>query len=861
MDTPSAQARSAPTGTGRLGTFTGVFLPSVLTILGLVLFLRLGYVVGSVGLGVALLVILLANAISVLTSFSLAAIATNLKVKSGGDYYLISRTLGLGYGGAIGIVLFLAQSVSIGFYCVGFGEAATALVGSDSHLLAQALAATAVVALFFPAWMGADWAARFQSVIMALLGAALLSFFVGAWPQADFAHLATSWTPAGPPLPFWAAFAVFFPAVTGFTQGVSMSGDLRDPARSLPLGTFLAVGLSAAVYFAVAVLLAGTQPLDTLAADTRAMERTAAAGWLINVGIFAATLSSALASFVGAPRILQSLARDRVFPLLLPFARGFGAHDNPRRGVILSAAIALAIVALGNLNAIAGVVSMFFLVSYGLLNYATYFEARTASPSFRPTFRWYDPRLSLAGLVACGVAMLAIDLTSALVAVAVLAAIFQYLRLRGLTARWADSSRSHHLQRVRQHLRAASRLTEHPRDWRPYVLAFSDHPQRRARLLQLAAWLEGGSGITTVVRVLEGRGPAMLKARGEAQKALAEELRALDSGALPLVVVAPTLEEAIPVLVQSAGVGPTQANTVLSNWIDAPEGIARAWGSERYGQNLRTAFRLGCNLLVLDAGDEEWRALEALPAADRTIDVWWVEDNTGPLMLLMAYLLTRSDEWRGAKIRVLVPVAPGAAPTTGRLRELLTVARIEAEAIPVENAGAETMAGHSAAASIVFLRFAIREGRFHGPFGGDLDPLLARLPVVVLTLAARDVDLEADPDEGEARERARILDRYQDARKGFQQARAAAEKAEQAVARSSQALMEAAVPGADPAVLARLRTELLEQQAALRKAERDSAELQARRELAAREASERGVSLPEREPQAPPKDAGGPGGG
>ena len=179
---------------GTLGTFSGVFTPSILTILGIILFLRLGYVVGSAGLARALIIIGLANAISILTSFSLSAIATNLKVKGGGDYYLISRTLGLEFGGAIGIVLFLAQSVSIAFYCIGFGEALTAILPQSTKVFPQIIAALAVAYLFIFAWLGTDWATRFQYVVMAILVAALISFFIGGLAKWDNAMLTKNWT-------------------------------------------------------------------------------------------------------------------------------------------------------------------------------------------------------------------------------------------------------------------------------------------------------------------------------------------------------------------------------------------------------------------------------------------------------------------------------------------------------------------------------------------------------------------------------------------------------------------------------------------------------------------------------------------
>jgi len=369
---------------GTLGTFAGVFTPSILTILGIILFLRMGYVVGNAGLARALIILALANGISVLTTFSLSAIATNLKVKGGGDYYLISRTLGLEFGGAIGIVLFLAQSVSIAFYCIGFGEVLARMLPLQGGNYTQIIAAVAVGFLFIFAWLGADWATRFQYVVMTILLAALLSFFIGGIAKWNNELLVQNWTAPETGLGFWIIFAIFFPAVTGFTQGVSMSGDLKDAGKSLPQGTFIAVGLSIGVYFLAAIVFAAALPAETLMSEYESMKRISAVEFLIRAGVIAATLSSAMASFLGAPRILQSLSADRIFLFLLPFAKGAGPTQNPRRGVLLSAGIAFATIGLGKLNIIAPVVSMFFLISYGLLNYATFFEARADSPSFRP---------------------------------------------------------------------------------------------------------------------------------------------------------------------------------------------------------------------------------------------------------------------------------------------------------------------------------------------------------------------------------------------------------------------------------------------------------------------------------------------
>jgi len=211
---------------------------------------------------------------------------------------------------------------------------------------------------------------------------------------------------------------------------------------------------------------------------------------------------------------------------------------------------------------------MFFLISYGLLNYATYFEARASSPSFRPTFKWFDLRLSLLGGLACAGAMLAIDLTAGAVGIAVLFAIYQYLKRTAGPARWADSRRSYHLQRVRENLLAAATEPEHPRDWRPQILAFSDHSQRREPLLRFASWLEGGSGMTTAVRILEGDGVKVLKLREEAEDELRKDIAEYGLKAFPLALATPNLQSGIQTLVQAFGIGPLQANTILLNWLD-----------------------------------------------------------------------------------------------------------------------------------------------------------------------------------------------------------------------------------------------------------------------------------------------------
>jgi len=543
-----------------------------------------------------------------------------------------------------------------------------------------------------------------------------------------------------------------------------MSGDLKEPSKSIALGTFAAVGISIVIYLTVAVVFAAVMPKEALSGDYHAMWHVAVFGWLISAGVIAGTFSSAMASLLGAPRILQSLAQDRIFPLLFPFAKGVGAVQNPRRGVLLSAGIAMATVGLGKLNVIAPVVSMFFLISYGLLNYATFYEARGASPSFRPTFRWFQHRLCLLGALGCLGVMLAIDMVSSAIAVAVLFGIHQYLQRTAGPARWADSKRSYHFQLMREHLFAIPGEPEHPRDWRPQLLVFSDDPPRRRNLLRFASWIEGDSGLTTAVKIVVGQGKKVYQQRAEAEAEFREEIEELGLKAFAKVVVVPDFGIGAQTLFQSFGIGPVHANTILVN---GPEQLMEAkdpQGRRQYGRYLSEAFSLGANVVIFNAQEEEWSHVEGLPAQDRRIDVWWWDDATSHLMLLFAYLMTRKDEWSEARIRVLAPTASrGAKRNLENLSRTLEDVRISAEPEVIVEPNLDTIAKQSADAVFAFLPLHVRGNRLVSSLGVSFDEILSRIPLGALVIAAEDIDLEAEPEEGRQGEIAAALDAVADA--------------------------------------------------------------------------------------------------
>lgn len=752
MNKTAVAAKQDDASKYKMGTFSGVFTPSILTILGIILFLRMGYVTGHAGLLKTLLLITCASLVSIITTASLSAIATNIQVKGGGAYYLIARTLGVQFGGAIGLVLFLAQSVSIAFYCIGFGEALVAILPDMPYVSGQSIAMAAVLFLFCLAWAGADLATKFQYIVMGFLVVALGAFFVGGISKWNTGLLVENFMPLENGLPFWALFAIFFPAVTGFTQGVNMSGDLKDPGRAIPLGTFLAVGLSTLIYYAVAFVFSATIPNTELMADYTSMKKIAVVPGLITAGVIAATLSSAMASFLGSSRILQSMAKDKIFKILDPFAKGVGPADNPRRGVALSLVIALGIVGLGQLNLVAQVVSMFFLISYGLINYATFYESRTASISFRPRFRWFSPWLSLVGFLLCSGAILAIDIQSGIMALCILMAVYQYLRQKKGPSRWADSRRAHYLQQAKQSLAAAAMEPGHDRDWRPVILAFTNDSKRLKSLLRFSNWLEGHAGMTAAIRLIKGTGLKIKSRQEEAYKELNGHIREIDSKAHPLVVSVSDIAKALPLIIQSFGLGPIKANTALINWMDEIGKGIPGIDASNYANNLRIGYRQGLNLIILHTDDLKWARVEKRSPKEQCIDIWWNHDATSRLMLLLAYLMTRRTIWSKARLRVLSCESSDAREDeidlNTQLQQLMEDFRIDAQPVIVPDQDVQTIIEMSSKASLVFLPCRIRENKVLDAQGGSMLKILPYLPMTAMVMAAQDIDLEAEPDTG-----------------------------------------------------------------------------------------------------------------
>jgi amino acid transporter len=650
-------------GKARFGAFTGVFVPTVLTILGIILFLRIGWVVGQSGLLGSLVIIAIATLITLITALSLSAIATNMHVRTGGAYYMISRTLGLEIGGAIGIPLFLSQAISVAFYLIGFTEAFTTIFpGWEPKLISTSLA----VLFGALAFVGADFILKIQFVILAILAAALLSFFSGGWSH----HLTPAlWAPAVATAGFWQVFAIFFPAVTGIMVGVSMSGDLRDPAKDIPRGTLLAIAVTCGIYLATAICLARWVPTQKLLADTMIMQKIARWPLLIILGVWVSTLSSALGSVLAAPRTLEAISRDRAVPRVL--GNRLGSATEPRLAVLVTAAIAIGVIWLGNLDFVAPIITMFFLNTYAMINLTAGLERLVGNPSFRPQIKvpWF---VSLIGAAACYGVMFLINSTATSIAIIISYGIFLYLGKRSLSQDWGDLRAGIWFTLSRFGLSRLETERWHMKNWRPNIIVFSGLQTGFEELLEVGAWLGSGRGIISFFHLLvgamdelAGRGHRMASAKHTQQY-----LREQGVVGFAECVIVNNFAQGVLDIVQAHGIAGLEPNTVLMGWSQDPE----MQKSEL--QLMRHLVSLQKSVLFL-----HYNADRAY-GQKRQIDIWWRgRDRNAELMVLLAHIIRLSRPWEGARIRVirLLPREEGRAGAEKHLTQLLRQARVEAE--------------------------------------------------------------------------------------------------------------------------------------------------------------------------------------
>lgn len=466
----------------KYGTFGGVFVPTLLTILGVILFVRHGWVVGNAGLLGGMGIVALAFIIVTFTALSMSCITTNIRIKAGGAYSIISQSLGLEVGGSVGIPLYLAQTFAITMYIFGFREGWMYIFPEHSALLVDI---TVFAILFGVAFLSASLAFRIQYLILAVIIGALLS--VAGSVFTDAMQYDVQWIGEFPGsadnnfegVSFWVVFAVFFPAATGIMAGANMSGELKDPKKSIPIGTISAILISFVVYLLAAYWLSRVATTEELVSNYNIMIDKALWPPAVLGGLLGATFSSALASIVGAPRILQALGDHRIFPGGEFFSKLAG-NGEPRNAILLTGGIVILTLLVRDLNTIAPLITMFFLITYMMINLVVFIEQRMDMVSFRPTFA-IPKYVPFIGTVGCLFTMFIINATFGLISIAFVVAAYLYLTNRQLKVPYGDM-RSGLFVSVAEW--AAKRVSQLPKDneraWKANLLV----PVRNTRELR-----------------------------------------------------------------------------------------------------------------------------------------------------------------------------------------------------------------------------------------------------------------------------------------------------------------------------------------------------------------------------------------
>ncbi len=747
------KAKQSPTR-NRFGTFGGVFTPAILTILGVIMFMRANFVIGQAGILGAVSILIIAKIITLSTTLSLSAISTNMRVRGGGFYYLISRVLGVEFGGAIGIALFFALTLSVPFYILGFAEA---LVLSYPQLVPyfQIITLGTALVLFALVFFGAGWAIRIQFFIMGFLFLAIVAFLGGALRDFSFAtlqqNLVPGYTPVNlqdrmsPLFSYWVVFAIYFPAVTGIAAGVNMSGDLEDPGRSIPRGTLAAVGVGFLIYLTQIILCGGAYDRNALiTAPYALLHDNAIFGWsiLVTIGVIAATLSSAVGSYLGAPRVLQAIARDRILHFLHFFARGSRKGDEPRMALIFTCIITIGVLLwAGNeaggaaLNGVAALITMFFLYSYGMINLAAFLEDFGDNPSFRPQFRYFHWSTALLGCVGCLAVTILINWKAALIAIIIILVLLWYLKAKRLIAAFGDARRGFIYKQIRNNLLRLRRMPEDPKNWRPNILVFSGNPMGREEIITYAAWMESKRGIVYLANVLVGDFTELAPRRPAAMQQLTRFCNEKNYAAFPVVVAAEKREQGITMLLQATAIGPIRPNMAVFGWSGKME------RRQIYINELRIASALGMSLALVEA--------KGVPAPDepKRIDIWWRGSKNGALMLLLAFLISENWEWVSTKIRLLrvVENEAGLAQAESALEKLLELARVEGdvEVVLAEESFSRILHKHSADATCVILGFELPEKACEAEWHDAYRSFVDGMPTMILVNSLGGEDLFA----------------------------------------------------------------------------------------------------------------------
>ncbi|XP_068060007.1 solute carrier family 12 member 1 isoform X2 [Anomalospiza imberbis] len=653
-ETAGSKDEENKTGFVKFGWVKGVLVRCMLNIWGVMLFIRLSWIVGQAGIGLGVIIILLATMVTSITGLSTSAIATNGFVRGGGAYYLISRSLGPEFGGSIGLIFAFANAVAVAMYVVGFAETVVELLKESDTLMVdesndiRIIGTITVVCLLGISVAGMEWEAKAQVILLIVLLVAIANFFIGTVIPTNtekkargfFNYQASIFAENfGPDFRsgegFFSVFAIFFPAATGILAGANISGDLKDPQSAIPQGTMLAILITTIAYIAVAICAAScvvrdatgnvndtivpgmscngssacglgydfsrcaSQPCDYgLMNNFQVMSMVSGFGPLITAGIFSATLSSALASLVSAPKVFQALCKDNVYKGLEFFAKGYGKNNEPIRGYVLTFVIAMAFILIAELNTIAPIISNFFLASYALINFSCFHASYAKSPGWRPAFRYYNMWVSLFGALLCCGVMFVINWWAALITYAIELFLYIYVTYKKPEVNWGSSTQALYFVNALDSALALTTVEDHVKNFRPQCLALTGAPMVRPALLDITHAFTKNNGLCICCEVYTGPRKLCVKEMNSGMEKKQAWLTKNKRKAFYAAVAADSFRDGVKSLLQASGLGRMKPNTLVvgfkKDWRSAP-----ATQVENYVGIIHDAFDFELGVIII----------------------------------------------------------------------------------------------------------------------------------------------------------------------------------------------------------------------------------------------------------------------
>ncbi|XP_074105082.1 solute carrier family 12 member kcc isoform X2 [Cotesia typhae] len=796
-DAKSPPPAGAPGG-ARMGTLVGVFLPCIQNIFGVILFIRLTWVVGTAGAIQGFLIVLCCCCVTMLTAISMSAIATNGVVPAGGSYFMISRSLGPEFGGAVGMLFYTGTTLAAAMYIIGAVEIVLTYMAPSASIFGdftkdpnimynnfRVYGTGLLMVMGTIVFIGVKFVNKFAGVALACVILSIIAVYVGLFtningndalkicvlgkrllkdipitacyknetsPLADiFCNKTTqvcdayysshnvsiingirglssgvflenlwgnfqeegqyvaygadpvdtdkitestyNFVPTDLTTAFTILIGIFFPSVTGIMAGSNRSGDLADAQKSIPIGTICAIITTSTVYLSSVLLFAGT--VDNLLLRDKFGQSIGGKlvvanmawpnQWVILIGSFLSTLGAGLQSLTGAPRLLQAIAKDEIIPFLTPFAVS-SSRGEPTRALVLTIVICQCGILLGNVDYLAPLLSMFFLMCYGFVNLACALQTLLKTPNWRPRFKFYHWSLSFLGLSLCIAIMFMTSWYYALLAMGMAGCIYKYIEYRGAEKEWGDGIRGLALSAARYSLLKLEEGPPHTKNWRPQILILvkltEELVPKYRKLFAFASQLKAGRGLTVCVSCVKGD---YTKNSGEALAAKQNLRRIADEekvkGFVEVLVAGNTID-GLSALIQTTGLGGMKPNTVILGW-------PYKWRQSEDDNTWRVFIQSVRNVTTSRMALLVPKGINFFPDSTEKvvgyIDVWWVVHDGGLLMLL-PFLLKQHRTWKNCKMRIftVAQMEDNSIQMKKDLKKLLYNLRIDGEIEIVE---------------------------------------------------------------------------------------------------------------------------------------------------------------------------------